>query len=353
MEKLKVAIIGLQHLHPVSYLPHIINNNLELTSISDDDESLFKKLCNEFHSNVKFYTDYKKLIDNEKLDIVFIFSPHYLCPDVVEYAASKKINIVVEKPIAASYEGALRILKACESNDIIASVPYAWRFHAAAKNIKKIIDFGYLGEIKALEGRCIAGRISRYIEGNSSWMLEKSKSGGGPMWNLGVHWIDLFRYFMNFPKVKRVYAEYSNITENIDIEENSFGIIRFDNDAVATLNVGYSSPPSFPYGRDLHINIRGTLGSITWNPAFEGTEDEIFLCSDHPEISAAPNRTIKMIQKVAKGYVGMMGFEFVKHFVECVKSNKQPLISIKEAVEVIEIAEALNKSAEKGVGVSL
>lgn len=353
MEKLKVAIIGLQHLHPVSYLPHILNNDLELVSVSDDNEVIIKEKKSVFPSNVKFYTDYKMMLDNEKIDIVFIFSPHYLCPEVVEYSASRKINIVIEKPIAANFEGGLKILNACDSNKIIASVPYAWRFHAAAKNIKKMIDFGYLGEIKALEGRCIAGRIERYIEGGSSWMLEKKKSGGGPMWNLGVHWIDLFRYFMDFPKVKRVFAEYSNINKNIDIEENSFGIIKFENDAVATLNVGYSSPPSFPYGRDLHINIRGTLGSITWNPAFEGSEDEIFLCSDHPEICSAPNRTIKMVQKVAKGYVGMMGFEFVKDFVNAVKNKKQPLVTIREAVEVLEIAEALNRSAENGTAIQL
>ncbi len=353
MKKLKVAIIGLQHLHPVSYMPHLINSNLELVALSDDDAELLKKRQPLFPGNLNYYTDYKKLLDKEKLDIAFIFSPHYLCPDVVEYAASKKINIVVEKPIAASYEGGLRIQKACESNGIIASVPYAWRFHAATKVIKKMLDFGYLGEIKALEGRCIAGRIDRYVEGNSAWMLEKKKSGGGPMWNLGVHWIDLFRYLMKFPKAERVYAEYTKISKTVDIEENSFGIVKFNNGAVATLNVGYSSPASFPYGRDLHINIRGTLGSLTWNPAFEGSDDEIFLCSDHPEICTAPNRTIKMVQKSAKGYVGMMGFEFVKEFADCVRNKKQPLVTVSEAAEVLHIAEALNKSAETGAGIKI
>ncbi len=353
MEKLKVAIIGLQHLHPVSYLPHLIASGLELTAIADDDSELLKKRETEFPKNVTYYTDYKKLLDTEKLDIAFIFSPHYLCPEVAEYAAKKKINLVVEKPVAATYEGCLKIQKACETSGIIASVPYAWRFHAATKTIKKMIEFGYLGEIKALEGRCIAGRIDRYVDGNSPWMLEKQKSGGGPMWNLGVHWIDLFRYLMGFPKAERVYAEYSNISKNVDIEENSFGIVKFGNGSVATLNVGYSSPASFPYGRDLHINIRGTLGSLTWNPAFEGSEDEIFLCSDHPEVCSAPNRVIKMVQKSAKGYVGMMGQEFVKEFADCVRNKKAPLISMAEASEVLRIAEALNKSAETGEGIKL
>ena len=348
MEKLKVAIIGLQHLHPVSYLPHIITCNLDLVAISDNNKNLIEKRKSDFPSSVKYYFDYKDLIDSEKIDIVFIFSPLYQCPDIVEYAASKGINVIVEKPMAASYEGGLKIQKVCEKNNIISSVPYVWRFHFASREIKRILDSGYLGEIKALEGRYVAGRINRYIEADSSWLLDKKKSGGGAMWNLSVHWIDLFRYFMNFPKAERVYAEYSNITGNIDVEENAFGIIKFNNGAVVTLNAGYTLPASFPHGKDLHINIRGSLGSLVWNPVFEGSEDEIVLCSDHPDIKIAPNRHIKIIHKNVTGYVGMMGFEFVKEFVDSVQTTTKPLVSIKEATEVLQITEALNKSAETG-----
>jgi predicted dehydrogenase len=46
------------------------------------------------------------------------------------------------------------------------------------------------------EGRCAAGRLSPYIEGNAAWMLEKARSGGGAMLNLGVHWIDLYRWLL-------------------------------------------------------------------------------------------------------------------------------------------------------------
>ena len=353
MEKLKTAIIGLQHLHPVSYLPHIIACNLDLIAISDDNKSLLEKRKTDFPSNVKYYSDYKNLIDSEKIDIVFIFSPLYQCPDVVEHAACKGINIIIEKPMAASYEGGLKIQKACTKNNVISSIPYVWRFHFASREIKRILDSGYLGEIKALEGRYIAGRINRYIEADSSWVIEKKKSGGGAMWNLCSHWIDLFRYFMNFPKAERVYAEYSNISDNIDVEENASGIIKFSNGAVATLNAGYTLPTSFPNGRDLHINIRGSLGSLTWNPVFEGSEDEVILCSDHPDINIAPNRHIRVILKNVTGYFGIMGFEFVKEFVDSIQTKTKPLVSTKEAVEVLQITEALNKSAETGSAIKI
>ena len=42
-----------------------------------------------------------------------------------------------------------------------------------------------------------AGRLGRYIDGNAAWMLQKARSGGGPIFNLGVHWIDLFRWLLD------------------------------------------------------------------------------------------------------------------------------------------------------------
>jgi predicted dehydrogenase len=165
MEKLKTAIIGLQHLHLVSYLSHIIACNLDLVAISDDNDSLLEKRKSDFPSNVKYYSDYKNLINSENIGIVFIFSPHYHCPYVVEHTVSKGINIIIEKPIAASHEGGLKIQKTYKKNNVIASVPYVWRFYSVSREIKRILDSGYLGEIKSLEGRYIEGRINhRYIE---------------------------------------------------------------------------------------------------------------------------------------------------------------------------------------------
>jgi predicted dehydrogenase len=346
LEKLKAGIIGLQHLHPISYIPHILNNNMDLVGVAEENADLIENKKPNFPPNVRYYTNYRSLLNNEKLNIVFIFSQLNLVPEIVEVAAKNKVNVIIEKPMASSIVGAEKIIESCKQNNILASVPYVWRYHSVAKEIKKILDKGVLGEVQAVEGRCIAGKIERYISANSAWIIESEKSGGGAMWNLGVHWIDLFRWFLNFPEAERVYAEYTKFTKNIDIEENSHGIIKFFNGVVCTLNIGYSSPPSFPHGRDLHINIRGTLGSLTWNPAYEGEEDEVFICSDHPEFSGAPNQTIKMKQKSIDGYSGMMGYEYIKDIVNCIENRSTPPISLEDSIEVLRITDAFNRSAK-------
>jgi hypothetical protein len=98
----------------------------------------------------------------------------------------------------------------------------------------------------------------------------------------------------------------------------------------------------------LHINVRGTLGSIVWSPAFEGAEDEIFVCSDHPDFVSSPNRFIRLKQKSTNGYAGIMGSEYLMNITDCIENNKKPFITLEDAVEVLRITDALNRSVESG-----
>ena len=71
-----------------------------------------------------------------------------------------------------------------------------------------------------VEARLAAGRVDRYIKGNAKWMLEKAKSGGGPMYNLGVHWIDLLCYLLK-DTVEEVCAVNTKTSNDYDIEDTS------------------------------------------------------------------------------------------------------------------------------------
>ena len=107
-----------------------------------------------------------------------------------------------------------------------------------------------LGRIVGCEGRCAAGRLHRYIDGNAGWMLEKARSGGGPMYNLGVHWIDLYRWLLD-DEVVEVVGKNVKVNEQYDIEDNSFALLTFSRGAVVALDISYTVPDSYPYGRDL------------------------------------------------------------------------------------------------------
>jgi predicted dehydrogenase len=247
---LKVAIVGLGHLHPRLYMGLFKTlSSVRVTAVVEKDAKLRNPFCTDF--GVTGYSDLKQMLAADKPDIAAIFLPHADCPDAAAQCAAAGIHLMVEKPMAATVEGAQKIVKAARRAGVKLTTGYCWRLHPAAREFKRIVSSGVLGRIVGGDGRCAAGRLTRYIEGNSAWMLERKRSGGGPMYNLGVHWIDLFRWILE-DQVVAVSGRNMKINTEYDIEDNSFAHLRFSKGTIVALDISYTVPDSFPYSRDLY-----------------------------------------------------------------------------------------------------
>jgi len=339
---LKVGVVGLGHLHPRAYMPLFKTvPQTKVVAVSEVNGALRDAFCKDFA--VKGYGSVDEMLASEKLDIAAIFLPHVDCPEAAEKCAAKGIHLMVEKPMAASAEGARRIVAAAKKNRVQLTTGYAWRVHPVAREFKKLIQEGIVGKVVGAEGRCAAGRLQRYIDGNSPWMLQKARSGGGPMYNLGVHWIDLFRWMFE-DEVTEVSGQNVKVNTQYDIEDNSFAHLRFAKGAIAALDISYTVPDAFPYGRDLYVSVRGTQGVIQWAPAFEGQKDTLFICSDHPALAGSPKVVREYELQPTPGYCGFMGLAYVKSFVNAVL-NKVPLpITGEDGVAALDVVEAVYKA---------
>ncbi len=342
MNKLNVGIIGLGHLHPFTYMFHF--NACDKTTVvaaSDEKEFLRNNFKEQFNTNV--YASWREMLDKEKLDLAYIFLPHCDCAEAAIACAERKIHVVVEKPVAHTSADALKIAKACAANNVLFSTPYVWRFHPVVRKMKEAIDSGILGTIVGCEGRCAAGGLHRYIEGHSEWMLDKEKSGGGPMYNLGVHWIDLYRWLLN-SEIIEVTGKNVHVNKNYNIEDNSFAIASFESGATLALDISYTVPDSYPFGRDLYLAIRGTEGAMSFAPSFEGTQQTLFICSNHKKFDGAPRQTIQFELESVTGYSGSLGLEYVKEIADNILEGNAPFIGGDDAVKVLQVVEAIYES---------
>ena len=236
--------------------------------------SVLESFSKEFA--VRTYADWRHLLEREQLDLAVIFLPHADCPEAAVACAQRGVHVLVEKPMAASAEGVRRMIAAAGQAAVILSTPYVWRYHPVALEMKKLIERGVGG---GFEGRCAAGRLQRYPEAHAGWMLEKARSGGGPMFNLGVHWIDLYRWLLA-DEVVEVIGKNVHVNPQYDIEDNSFALLTFSRGTVVALDISYTVPESYPYGRDLYLALRGTTGVLAWSPSYEGVKERLFVCSD-------------------------------------------------------------------------
>ncbi len=347
MKRLGVGIIGFHHLHSLDYLPHfeaIVQT--EVRAVAEADPVYLKQVCGR--TGIDGYVDYNALLAREDIGLVAILLPHSECPEAVERAAAAGKHVIVEKPMADTSEGIRRMISATGEAGVALSSPYCWRAHPASRKIKELVDGGLLGQIVALEGRCAAGSPLRYLEnGISPWLNQRAVAGGGPMHNLGTHWIDLFRWFLQ-DEVRLATGMVSHLQHHLDIEDNSFGIVKFRSGATATLDISYSVPKAYPAGRDLFIGLRGTLGSASWSPAWGGTADEVFVVSDHPDFAGGPQTTLRIASQATDGYGGVSGRMYLNETVDAILDGRTPGITGMDGLRAVEVVEAIYASAETG-----
>ena len=346
MKTLSVGFIGLCHLHPKSYMPVFgAVPGMEVVAAAESNASVLESFARQFP--IRTYSDWRLMLDQERLDLAVLFLPHCQCPVAAIACAERGVNVLAEKPMAASSDGLRCMIAAAAKAGVLLSSPYVWRYHPVARAMKQYVDDGALGRIVGCEGRCAAGRLHRYIDGNAGWMLSRSMSGGGPMYNLGVHWIDLYRWFLQ-DEVVEVIGKNVKINPEYDIEDNSFALLTFSRGTVLALDISYTVPDSFPYGRDLYLALRGTGGVLSWSPSFEGLKESLFVCSDDRRFAPATRRDIDFELEPQPGYAGPSTALFLADLAESIRTGKPPAITGEDGLRALEVVEAIYESAETG-----
>ena len=194
MSKLKIAIVGtgsISHSHIRAYLQ---NPDVELYAFCDINEERVK-MMGEKYGVKRLYTDEAAMLrELPEIDAVSVCtwnSQHAPCT-IMALNAGK--HVLCEKPMATCAADAVKMKEAAEKNGKLLMVGFVRRYGNDAKILKDYIDGGYFGEI-------YYGKAT-YLRRNGSpggWFGDKSRSGGGPLIDLGVHVIDLTRYLMGNP----------------------------------------------------------------------------------------------------------------------------------------------------------
>jgi predicted dehydrogenase len=146
------------------------------------------------------YSDWKELVSDSKIDLVVIASPSGKHKEMFEFAVKHNKNILVEKPASLFAKDVEAMNKSFISKDKIAVVNHEGRFHPVIEYIKKLINSKKLGDIMTI-------RIGAYLnwysnpEYKENWNQDKGL-GGGQIYSIGSHQIDLARYLLNFSEIK-------------------------------------------------------------------------------------------------------------------------------------------------------
>lgn len=187
--------------------------NTDLIACSDLRTDVMLEFGRQYNiEQDKQYTDYKKMIDIEKPDILSVATQPEIRSEIILYALSKGVSaIYAEKPLAASMKQAQEIFNAVEKNQAVFNLGTNRRWDNGFNILKNLISNGDLGEIKSI-----------------------TVFGGGGLFNSSSHWIDLIMYLNSDNKVLSVQGDVPGVADMIhnnilSDDPEGFGILHFSN----------------------------------------------------------------------------------------------------------------------------
>lgn len=352
-KRLKVGIIGTGNIFRSAHAPLLQGHpEIEMVAACDIDGAKASKIADELGiPNV--YNDYKELLlQHPDLDFVDICTPNLHHSEIAVAALEAGMHVFCEKPDAVNPLEAERMAAAAKKSGKILLTMRNNRFRPAVQFLKKYITAGHAGEIYT--GRC--GWVRRRgIPGKGGWFTTKELSGGGPLIDLGVHFIDVAVWLMGNPRpVSVVGATYTKFADTsisdsvhsefgereergtFDVEDLASGYIRFDNGA--TLQVEFSWASNVEEERNF-VELRGSKAGFS----FDKGELKVFT-----EIEGTLCDIVPKLPKDGHGHS-----EYIQHFIDCVQGREKPIMKPEDGVHMIKLLSALYESARTGDEVKL
>lgn len=351
--KLRMGIVGVGNIFRAEHVkPLLEHEEVELVAVCDVNQERAEKVAKEY-GIPSVYSDYKELLLRDDIDLIDICTPNLYHSEISIAALNAGKHVFCEKPDAVNPEEAQKMADAAKANGKIMMAMRNNRFTPAARYLKRYIGEGNMGEIYT--GRC--GWIRRRgIPGKGGWFTTKELSGGGPLIDLGVHFIDLAMWLMGNPKPVSVsgctYTKFANdeISDSLhssfgekksdgtfDVEDLAIGFIRFENGTSLQIEFSWASN----IGEEMNfVDLRGTRAGFS-------------LKNNVLQIFSEAAGQLTNITPVIKGNGAAPHGEHLKHFIDCVQKRAEPIILPEHGVDMIKILSAIYKSAESGKEVRL
>ena len=346
-DKLKIGVIGNGNISGVHLRGYSLNPNVEIYALCDINEKAMKRRAEEY-GVTRLFTDVNEMVKLPELDAVSVCTWNAAHAECAIAALNAGKHVLCEKPMALNTAQAQEMEKAAKENGKLLMIGFVRRFGNDCAVLKDFIDSGSFGEIYYAKAQYLRRKGCP-----GGWFGDKSRSGGGPLIDLGVHVIDLCRYLMGGPQPVSVYGAtfnklgdrrhikdargYSSTVVSkddiFDVEDMATALIRFDNGAVLSVEASFSLNIEKDVG---NIELFGTKAGCKLDP-------ELTIFTDMNDYLA----NVKLSQSTALSFDGLFDNE-INHFVECIETGKPCRNPAQDGVTLMKILDGIYESARTG-----
>jgi predicted dehydrogenase len=272
------------------------------------------------------YTDYREMLANENLDIVSVAAPTCLHHDIAMAAIARGAHVFVEKPLACNVAECRAIIDAAEAAGVRLGVGHIERFNPAILELKRRLEAGELGRVFQIRSRRVGPFPSRIMD-------------VGVAFDLATHELNIMEYLTGAP-IRSLYAETGQEIHP-GSEDLLSGLLKFANGARGVLDINWLTPVKV---RELsmlgergmfHVNYLTQELYFYENNYAKGWEGLVAL------MGVSEGRITKYEVRKREPLVEELG-----DFVAAVANGRAPLISAREGLRAVYLAEKIVLSGQ-------
>jgi myo-inositol 2-dehydrogenase/D-chiro-inositol 1-dehydrogenase len=341
--KVRVGLIGSQFISSIHADALKPCADAELFAVASPSKNNARDFAKKHHipNHLK---DYRKLLEMVEIDMVVLGVPNQLHCQVTIDAARAGKHIVLEKPMCLNLAEADQMLAACRKAKV--KLMYAEELCFAPKyvRVKQLLDSGALGDPVLLK------QSEKHDGPHAAHFWDVNRSGGGVTMDMGCHAIEFFRWMLGRPPIKSVYAQMGTHVHRSKTqgEDNAILILEFANGTIAMAEESWTKLG----GMDDRAEVHGSKG-VAFADLLHGNSIETYSSVGYDYAVEKAGSTVGWSFTI---YEEIWNYGFVQemaHFVDCVKNDKQPLVSGDDARAVLEVIFAAYQSAGTGRKVTL
>ena len=242
----------------------------ELVAICGRDEEKVSEAADRYGYK-KYYTDWRKVINDDQVELVDNGLPNNMHEEPCIEAAEKGKIVFCEKPLGRNSKEAERMYRATKKAHVKNMVGFNYRFVPAIIFARQLIEEGYLGKI--LQFR--AAYLQDWLLDPSyplDWRMNKRIAGSGALGDIGSHVLDIARVLVGevdstvgitktFTR-KRPLSDNSGKKGDVDVDDAFIALLKFSSGAIGSLEASRLCAGRKNFAR---VEIHGTKGSLCFD----------------------------------------------------------------------------------------
>jgi UDP-N-acetyl-2-amino-2-deoxyglucuronate dehydrogenase len=338
---MKYGLIGCGRIS-ANHIQAALNNNLEIVALCDIVPEKVVKSIEQFNldsNRTKIYTDYKKMLENEELDLIAIATESGKHAEIAIDCIRHKCNLIIEKPIALSLRDADKIIEEANLNNVIVSACHQNRFNKAISKIREAVENNRFGKMLHGTAHIRWNRGESYYK-QAPWR-GTWKQDGGALMNQCIHNIDLLVWMMN-SEIDEIFAYTDKLCHDyIEAEDLGMALIKFKNGSYGLIEGTTNIYPSnleetlYLFGNKGTAKAGGKSVNIIEEWKFDDGLDD-------------PEEIKETFSEDPQNVYGFGHTPLYKDVVDAIKNNRKPYITAEDGRNALAVVLAIYKSADIG-----